>query len=342
MDFVMPWDPVSGKSIHWPAVLSSLGTLILALLFGIRQWVLTHQSNYIIDTLFTSPPSDFWDYYGASYQKATHLHKKLLNDVIVANKKVVDQAPVPDGFETHFDVVYAEFHDLARTLLTHVINLVKKWDTNNLRTNNVVYRANVMSVHYFNDKSGNAIVDGSLKKHVIELATPYSAYPVDIKNTGVVALRSNKLTTSTEVPECDIDPKRKPIAFPFTLSTDTREGLYHNTIKGAPEAVETTSASYIESFDEVLTSYLNGPSIDATAYENLQQYYQLNTDARSILSLPMVDPRYNRVGYVLNIYRDDAGLLYRGDKCTDFEKIISPFSLLLHNVLIDIESFSDK
>jgi len=218
-----------------------------------------------------------------------------------------------------------------RFLLVTLIDLVNKWDARNRRSHKIVYRANIMKVFYYDEMKAEEAEKWHQKASKFS-GGPFSDY------SGIVILEDNELTTATDTPEPIPDADRKPIAFPFTLVRN-QEKPKHQNLLGAPIAVAERSYSYLKDIGDIYHHYSkreNTLNWSCSVERNLKQYYLTESTgvAHSLLSIPLTSAfKQERVKWVVNIYRDQDGLLFNGEKVSDFLNIIEPYLVLIRKRL---------
>ncbi|MFT5725688.1 MAG: hypothetical protein ACI9JN_002815 [Bacteroidia bacterium] len=324
IDFSFSTQGMQNPSVNWYTVLFTLTLILLAFGFAISSWVSRTQDSLVIDNILTMPPTDFWQYYGEEFSATDQF-------VHVSQASLVEETGVEEALlQADIDV---------RRILDVIINLVKKWDSSNIRNSNVVYRANLMTVHYFEDEA----VENLEKKIDMDILARFSTAPVEIHYCGFVCLLSNVHTTTTETNTPSPDESRKPIAFPFTQNTTSVETPIFSNLKGAPAAVTTCLPSYVEDVDTIAQEYTETCNLkDSDVEKALLDYYDDKEAAKSILSLPLLSFVDGKAKWVVNIYRNESGLLFDGDKVSDFAEIIKPYLSILNRLLGSIEYAQNK
>lgn len=301
---------------NWHFVTFCIIFTILLFGFAMSSWVSRAQDALVIDKLLTMPPTDFWLYFGAEFYKF-----ETLIDGRIAS--ILEGDPDTKALE--------QYDEDIRLILDVIINLVKKWDTSNIRRSNVVYRANVMQVYYF-DETSNEDLHNIVDQNVL---TRFATIPFETHYSGFVILKDNTYTTTTKTGLPEPDQDRKPIAFPFTFESNTLETPILNNLKGAPETVVTKEASHVNNVAEIIEQYDGFSNLTEDRIKTeVSNYYSDEPDAKSILSIPMMQPETDKVGWVLNVYRDQSNLLFDGDKVPDFAQLIKPFTALLTRLLV--------
>jgi hypothetical protein len=324
IDFSFSTQGMQNPSVNWYTVLFTLTLILLAFGFAVSSWVSRTQDSLVIDNILTMPPTDFWSYYGQEY---------TITDQLVH----ITQSTLLEGVDKQ--ALLDKANEDVRRILDVIINLVKKWDSSNIRNSNVVYRANLMTVHYFEEES----LDDLQKKIDAEVLAKFSTAPIESHYCGFVCLLSNVHTTTTESRLPEPDTKRKPIAFPFTQNDPIAEVPVFANLKGAPAAVTTTLPSYVEDVDSIPEEYINTCNLkDIEVERALLAYYEDKETAKSILSLPLLSYKTGKVAWVVNIYRNETGLLFDGDKVTDFAEIIKPYLSILNRLLATIDEAKDN
>lgn len=234
------------------------------------------------------------------------------------------------------------YEECIRRMLVSIIELVKKWDARSTMGRNVVYRANVMHVEYFDTvkgRDGQKAVDEMFSK-----ASRFAVGPAD-NYTGIVELRDKRFAVKTPSPDVLVPDNRKTIAFAFT-ETDSGALPQHQNLLGAPSAIARRAFEYIGDTRRIHSHYKEFKNAIQTSKEveaELEKYYlQENIGvATSLLSIPLFSNYQRdensslRVNWVVNVYRDQQGLLFDGERVSDFLDIIEPYLVLLRKSLDD-------
>ncbi|MEF1304575.1 hypothetical protein QTO17_22105 [Vibrio owensii] len=159
--------------------------------------------------------------------------------------------------------------------------------------------------------------------------------------SGVILLEDNTYSTTTKTENPDPDPDIKPILFPFTNKDEENEHMFHTNLRGAPYAVASGAHCYVEDVEEIVEHY----SKHAEPFSNKikakleEYYYKKDYPAHSILSIPLyrTDTDGNQVvGYVLNLYRNQPGMLYKGEKAKEFFYVATGLTSKLEAMLAAI------
>lgn len=99
------------------------------------------------------------------------------------------------------------------------------------------------------------------------------------------------------------------------------------------------SYSYLKDIGDIYHHYSkreNTLNWSCSVERNLKQYYLTESTgvAHSLLSIPLTSAfKQERVKWVVNIYRDQDGLLFNGEKVSDFLNIIEPYLVLIRKRL---------
>ncbi|EIA1590350.1 hypothetical protein ACOW85_003899 [Vibrio parahaemolyticus] len=318
---------------NYYTIIFFLTAVVLAFGFAISSWVARAQDSVVVESMLTMPPHDFWSSYGENFSIASQM---------VDNRS----ASMFNGLEEHknspdeLDSLRKDLEKDARTILDSIINLVKKWDASNLRGSSVIYRANLMKVYYFGDGEDCIATDSEIAKQLNVYGKRFTQQPFSSHYSGFVALENSIYTTTTETSSPDPDVDRKAIAFPFTDSVNNLEYPIYSNLVGAPKAVVSRSASYVPDVKDIIDDYVKNSSVvDREILEQLEEYYSDTSVAHSILSIPVRNSDTLKVSFVLNIYRNQNGLLFDGSKVKDFVEIIRPFITTLARLLETGELF---
>jgi len=335
LDFLWPTlERLVNLPIHWPSVLFFGVGFVLAALFSLSRWVSAAQDRIVLDSMLTMPPHDFWREFGTNYAIASKLVDTWTDESLSAVEN-------EESTEAELDEIRDDLTKSVRTILDSIIKLVLKWDSSNIRSNSVVYRANVMKVHYFGDSPDELAVGSPEAQELSKLAERFTTQPFASHYSGFVTLSDSQYTTTTESKSPEPD-NRRPIAFPFTLNSAKVEQPIHANLLGAPKALASGNFSYVPNVDDIVSDYENNDSVvDKSVLANLKQYYGDKTIAHSILSIPLHDDENLRSKYVMSIYRNQDGLLFDGSKVNDFVEIVRPYSITLGRLIQTIDLFDE-
>ncbi|EST59103.1 hypothetical protein K151_1924 [Proteus hauseri ZMd44] len=307
--------------------------VILTFGFALSNWVARAQDSIVVESMLTMPPHDFWSSYGENFSIASQMVDNRSTSMF---NRLEEHKNSPDKL----DSLRKDLEKDARTILDSIINLVKKWDSSNLRGSSVIYRANLMKVYYFGDSEDCIKPDSQIAKQLNVHGKRLTQQPFSSHYSGFVVLENNIYTTTTETSSPTPDADRKAIAFPFTnLVNDLEYPIYSNLL-GAPKAIVSRSASYVPDVNNIIDDYeKNSTVVDKEILEQLKEYYSDTSVAHSILSIPVRNSDTLKVSFVLNIYRNQNGLLFEGSKVKDFVEIIRPFITTLARLLETGELF---
>ncbi|MEZ9959599.1 hypothetical protein OAW_06945 [Vibrio cyclitrophicus ZF170] len=313
--------------------------LLLAFIFGTTAWIKSRREDYMYHSMQTNPPQNFWQLYEETSWEIKQLHEDIQGIALGESPK-----------EKEIDSCY----EGVRTMLDGIINLVKAWDVGNIERN-IVYRANIMEVVYFKDNP-------EYQLPVLDNVDRFIHMPVTQHYSGVIKLLNNSFTTSSNTPKSEPDRERKPIVFPFCLKEDNSTHKYQTNLRGAPYCVATESIDYVSTISDVTDHYINTADPKSKRITaNLKQYYFLKDNpAQSILSIPLRErveestsghlvernnqeslekevnnlARTKKIRWVLNIYRNQPGLLYgTWEKNKQFTQVITSLIGRIEDVL---------
>lgn len=237
-----------------------------------------------------------------------------------------------------------DIETFIRVTLKNIVNLVKQWDVTNIISGDVTFRANVMEVLYNSDPDDRTNVETEFNNNKEEFSK-FCLYTVIEHYSGIVFLKDEKLTT-TDASGNNPDIDRKPIYFGFTLQNDKDVAAPETyNILGAPMAVATNAVQYISATTSIAEDYEKKSTIKSAAiHKNLdEQYKRKDNPAHSIISIPIsrdgfiqgksTEKNTMKVKWVINIYRNQDGMLFNGRKTADFIDMASPFILLVGKAL---------
>lgn len=333
-NFVMPWDEYA-DGINWYSTLFLIISFIASIISGLSAWVKTKQTDYWHRSYQTSPPTTFWELYAENIQRAMALLDDMQNNMYVSEDADIHLGAdfIRKNLETGEKNI--------RIVLDMLIGLVKAWDAANIEKK-VLYRANIMKVHYFED--------GEIESECSSAAGMFYASSATCDNyTGIISLTDNKLTTTTETRNPDPDQEQAPIQFAFTIYDDSVSGnkMFLANLEGAPSCVASGEFSYVSNTKDIPESYKNSAiPYHKGVYSVLEEYYNRpENPAHSMLSIPLHERwkeddhegnsrESNKVRWVLNIYRNQSCMLYDGDKCQDYCHAASAFITILEKLLM--------
>lgn len=299
--------------------------LMLSGLFAFTAFVKAKREDYILQTQQTSPPETFWGHFEDAVSAADAAYKSAIYNLSI-------------GVNAHEGLSRS-----LRSVLSALCELVREWDTANIERR-VVYRANIMKVVYFDEDNTFTIPAGGEIDHSRFLHQPMREH-----HSGVVYMDDYSLTASTSVSVGEPDTARKPIYFPFCLIEDEdKSGKFISNLRGAPYTVVTLSPDIVSDTKNIIDHYkVNAEPLSKVIIGHLKQYYNHRQQpAKSILSIPLFRPpeqledceakdtqQNKRVQWVLNIYRDQPGMLYTTDVNRTFCKVISGITARMAEVL---------
>jgi hypothetical protein len=329
--------------VNWYSTVFFVAVLILTVIFALHDWVKRAQDNYAIDSMLTMPPRDFWLFYGENYSELARQNDAI--NFTLANSCDADTKNGSGTAEITKALNNAKRE--VRIGLDQIIRLAKKWDSANLDNANITYRANIMRAYYFKSDDDKIMLKKNTPEYdkISDYAERFITHPPDHNYSGFVALEGVEYTTTTKTTEPEPDHERKSIAFPFTLNNDSRDGIVKYNFPGASQAVATKTPSYVPNVKELPEQYkiqknVNNLRFEQRVYDNLVTYYADNKEAKSILSIPLVDNSH-QIRYVLNVYRDQSDLLYAGGKVLDFTEIVRPYAAVIESMLFTIDTYEN-
>ncbi|WP_139302141.1 hypothetical protein [Vibrio spartinae] len=332
-DFSMPWDE-SADGINWYSVSFLIISFIAAVISGLSALVKTKQTDYWHRSYQTSPPTTFWELYAENIQRAMALPDEMQNKMFTMEDENLLQS---DFIRENLEAGEKNI----RIVLDMLIGLVKAWDAANIEKK-VLYRANIMKVHYFED-------DEIEPDYGPETGKFYASSATRDNYTGIISLTDNKLTTTTETKNPDPDQEQDTIQFAFTIYDDSVSGskMFLANLEGAPSCVASGEFSYVSNTKDIPEFYKNSAiPYHKGVYSALEEYYNRpENPAHSMLSIPLYEQWMegdhegnswvsSRVGWVLNIYRNQSCMLYDGDKCQDYCHAASAFITILEKLLM--------
>lgn len=316
-------DGKSNLPLNWYAIGFAMATSVsVALLLVIRHYTAKRQ-DYLYAAQLSSPPNIFYSWYDEACNTVRAAEG--------ASEKAIDD----DGLTPNEKVELINRN--VRVTLDEIVSLIKVFDSSNINRN-VVYRANVMDVVYFDDNPDYQIPIGP--------AANFFFPPAKELYSGIVELTGIQLTTTSTTPDPDPDSERNPIAFPFVLESVDEEHInrFKHNLAGAPTAVYSNHYSYVQNTSEIVDSADRLDPTSQTIKDKLRKYYNdPNNPAHSILSIPIhnvlseeqtsgKEPK-PKTKYILNLYRNLDGLLFDGVKVDDFVRLLTPLLISLYTIL---------
>lgn len=350
--FTLPFSEGAGASVNWYTVSFVMCVVFLALVFSISKWVTMQQDSYVIDSILTMPPGNFFDYLGREYRKVSELsfanivaidadleelEEAIENDFINSDDK--SKACIKNSLK-NLDKSIALADEDIRRILDICINLMQMWDKNNTENANVVYRANVMRIYRFKDEHPQELMD-----KLGSLAAPYTVARGVDHYSGYIGILESTYSSTTDSSEPKPD-SITPIAFPFTSSNEedikTILSPFKTGILGAPISASTQHFSYINDTQDIIKHYMRSGNMNEDVLNAIKNNYDESSKAESILSIPIFNVLVQGHYYVLNLYRNEKGLLYNGQKVRDFNNIILPLCALLAQTLHSVDDMKQK
>ncbi|MVC22366.1 hypothetical protein D6V10_07905 [Vibrio cholerae] len=319
-DFKIPesWEAFKSASMNWHTLIFACGATLAAFIVSITIWVKSSREDFLFAVIQTSPPAGFWTRHHEAILRATEQATLIElwayeseKEERVANRQKAEKA--------------------VRVILDDLINLIMEWDESNL-ARKVVYRANIMEVIHF-DEQPNYVVSDGLDRFLIK--------PEHSHYSGVIVLNDNKYTTTTKSKQPDPDAEIKPILFPFTRKDDDKPSRFQHNLRGAPYAVVSGSHCYVGDVEEIVEHYKKhaNPS-DKDIHSKLEEYYyKKDYPAHSILSIPLYGTTTDGTKierFVVNLYRNQPNMLYRGEKAKEFFYVATGLTSKLESILAAI------
>ncbi|WP_235365642.1 hypothetical protein [Proteus terrae] len=313
--FTIPFIHEANDKPNWYTLVFVSGAIVAALFFSISTWVKARREDFIFGAMQTSPPSNFWERHYKAFLTANKL-------------KISTELAASDHKKTMCS-------ENVRIVLDLIINLVKEWDSANIEKK-VIYRANLMRVVNFKNDTTYQVTDDDR----------FFISPAREHYSGVVVLENENYTTTTETSDSTPDMQRKPITFPYCLPEEFNNNMFHTNLRGAPYCVATGVYDYVQNTEAIVYHYVaNADPLSKRVKQNLDKYYSdKKNPAHSILSIPLfsTDPNNDEkreVKWVLNIYRNQSGMLYDGAKCKDFYYVAGGFITILEEMMQTIEFY---
>lgn len=305
------WEAAKEMSINWHTLFFGVGATLAAIFVSFSIWVKTKREDFLFAVMQTSPPAGFWKRHHEAIVRA--------NDNATAVELWID-----DGDES-------KCQHAVRVILDDLLNLVMEWDESNL-ARKVDYRANIMRVVHFKEEQDFKLDIGWDR---------FLHKPEQDHYSGVIVLEDNRYSTTTKTDDPDPDPDIKPIIFPFTNKDEDNEHMFHTNLRGAPYAVASGTHCYVEDVEEIVEHYTkHAEPFSGKIKAKLEEYYyKKDYPAHSILSIPLYGTKNQsepEVRYVLNLYRNQPGMLYKGVKAKEFFYVVTGFTSKLETMLAAI------
>lgn len=317
--FSIPFQDIP-KDINVLVVMYWISVLIFLKLAHVRQTLKSEVFDARLKSLSTLPPKDITLLISTSIRKASDEVQravKLLESYGSVEKK--QQAEIIQVAEK-----------TVRTVLDNIIDIAQLWDDPLKIRTGIVYRANVMIVIGIDDDV--AIKHFVLAKDFSVLKT-YDGAKKEL--TGLIVLENNLLTTTTKSESPDPDTNIKPIAFPFTDLDEIRDDIIkrQQNLLGAPYAVVNNKPCFITDTSDIVSHLSKEVGFDDVTKKKITEYYTNHKEAHSICSIPLNDISSDTVIGVINIYRNQVGMLQEGERMEDYSNLITPFIIELSRLL---------
>lgn len=240
-------------------------------------------------------------------------------------------------------VTFEDINKRVRILMNTVLSLARSWDGVSKENHSIVYKSNVML----------SISSGALRKHsseksgveMLDLMTK-SKFFLHNQNEdaildrcdGVLILLNNQYSTSSISPDDGPDPDIRPICFPYTRrqASGKMNPLFHPNLPGAPEAMSTGEAQYMDHTSRTMKAWLESIGdlnglIHKQYKDGIDDYYRERYEAQSILAIPL--KINNKIFAILNIYRNDPEILLNRSRSEQFVTLLEPVCYQLAKML---------
>jgi len=359
-----------GLHIYW--VVTIICILCLSVFVWTSTSAEQQLQNNLVESQLSSPPAMVLNELSDDYQMCYDHFLEMAqyeDDNTYAVIESIEQyctanniTTVGEFYPLEIDEFCESFEKLARIIMLKLITIAKKWDhANTVRNGFVTYRANVMHVIHFDD--ADLEMQYATKIQSSNGSLKFCTSPADSHYHGIVSLLSNMLAVSSK--NADADEDINLFSIPFTYHEGHVKGSkivspFHNNIEGAPSCVTSGCVQFVQRTKSIIETYIAGSVVIDETKSDIKKYYEDQQDiSQSILSIPIYEPflrtkqrleelgvpepaekdlypfvqKYRRVAYVLNIYRNQEGMLYNGNKADDFADITRQFAILLGEVL---------
>lgn len=297
--FPFYWGPYDSLSPHALGFWSTLVTF--ALLFFFRQAATDRARQQLVDLLRTLPPADFLSEFDRVLSACEEAAATVLRDS-VGTTEAVERA--------------------IRVVLDGVVTLAALFDG---RPYGVTYAANIM---LFQETSSLPEPDMVRLKERLKFLDP----EIDARALyGVLDLqRPLSTTTGTREPEADGD--LQPLALPIPASIRSGDGRRWRLLPGAPLAFVRGSMELYTDTSTLGEWCRTYGDFSGTVCGAVEAYFGSPTGMRirSFVSFPLA--RAREIG-VVNIHRDQPGLLAEKEPAKQFWPLMHPFRTLCLQLL---------
>ena len=295
-----------------------ISVLIFLRLAHVRQVVKNKVFDSRLNALSTLPPKDIILLVSTLIRKASK-EVEIALDLLNKYEKADDEQKIR---------IISGAEETVRTVLDNIIDIAQLWDDPLKIRNDIVYRSNVMIV----------LGIQGVKEQYFDLAKIFSVVKTyngaKDEFTGLIVLADNKLTTTTKSGESKPDDDIKPIAFPFTdLDEIKNNNKRSQNLLGAPYSVVNNKPCFIINTNEIVNGLSEEIGFDEDTKNRILTYYSEHTEANSICSFPLSALDASTVIGVINIYRNQEGMLKNGERMEDYYNLITPFLIELSRIL---------
>ncbi|MDA3938117.1 MAG: hypothetical protein PF693_02260 [Spirochaetia bacterium] len=280
------------------------------------------QRKNLLDTLQTLPPHEFAIKYRDEYNRIEKNVNRLNILISTYNNETDEPTNVDDMIQ---------FEESIRIILDAYVSLVQIWDTpESIMADNSIYRANLM-IYYDINELPSAIEANLFKMTNFFVEKNIQALKSSID--GILLLEDEKFTTTTESKEPLPDKTIKPICLPITL--DENNGKRKQNLPGAPHSFVTGRPQWIINTLEIPEICERNVNFDGDTLIKIKNYYEADTKARSIISLPLriLIAGNEKVIGVVNIYCNKNMILRNEVRAGEFASFLEPFNSVLCNAL---------
>jgi hypothetical protein len=311
------WGPYDGVSRHsvffWSLVLSA------TLLFFWGQVAVADQAARLEELIRTQPPEDFLALCASLNNQCFAIHDALKYS---SSSGKTD----PQGI----------IQSIRLVLWTFVI-LAKEFDRS---PKAVRYAANVMVFRETQSLSPD-------EKVAVKKRLTFCDPDVSVDNLrGVLDLRRD-LSTTSRLDDGSPDPDLKPMALPVTRQDHPDRVLHGETtyrsrlLPGAPRAFYKQGMEcYLDTSklaDWCKTKGDFSPGIE----EQIDEYFRnhdMGSHVKSFVSLPLRNPQSGEMQGVLNLHRNEVGMLKAEGLARQFMYVVTPNLLTLERLLMTLAS----
>jgi hypothetical protein len=301
--FPLYWGPYDSFSLNALLFWSTL--IAFALLFFFRQAATDKARQQLVELIRTLPPADFL----SEFDRVLSVCEQAVEQV---RRESVQTAEAIEG--------------AIRVVLDGIVTLAALFDG---RPYGVTYAANIM---LFRETRSLSEAELKLLMERLRFRDPV----LDARALkGVLDLQLS-LSTTTATAGADPDGNLQPLALPIPPSIRSEDGRRWRLLPGAPLAFVTGGMELYTDTSTLGRWCRTYGDFSETVCAEVESYFGSSTGMRirSFVSFPLADA--DKIG-VVNIHRDQPGLLGEKEPARQFLPLMRPFRQLCLSLLETLE-----